>query len=647
MSHSNWEDTPLLTVNPLKLRREAATFGRFAVVGLIGAVIDFGVLNLLIFGAGWSSPLQMVGANVVSTSAAILSNFFLNRNWTFRGAGGERRAQFLQFLAVSAAGLVINATVFYLANHYIFGPLLHTGFAVQLSKAAAIGVGMFWNFIVNRLWTFRHKAPPSKGNTAMSAPDVLAAQAAGASPDGSLPQAGAEPAAARRPRPIQKRWLLPLGVGLLLLAALNLGLYKRLAGPAAAPAAPEQAAAQAAPAAPAADAAPTAAPAAETAAPAPAVVAASSGPLAAGDLRLSAAFVNGSAPSEWTTLAGDWQVIDNAYVQTQREGFDRITLHSGEFANYVLRVRFKLLEGTGAGVLLNVPDAGSKNGGHLVRFTDDGAGLFWGRFDEAGAFTGQGYAATGGPGTDWHVLEVFSGAGSYAIHLNGVALAQDVPLLSTAGHIGLTTSQSTAAFAAVDVFDLAAGAAVVAVPTVAPEAPPAEDLASSGLEFSTINGDWVQEGGVIRQENSTATDFSLGTGVSAENYTLETAITLPADPDLADAGGGILFHMQTRDSKEGAQMVRFVNGGKGLTWGYFDVDGGFTGQGYVDLNLPPGEPQRLALSVRGDQFDVLINGEPVVQEVPTAAQSGWIGLISYRGPVTFAEVKLAVGSVVP
>ena len=600
---------------------------------MLGAVIDFSVLNLLIFGAGWSSPLQMAGANVVSTTAAILSNFFLNRSWTFRGAQGERRwLQFTQFIAVSAVGLVINATVFALANHYIFGPLLHTGLSVQLAKAAAIGVGMFWNFIANRLWTFRHRQRPSQGNTAMNGSEPLAANPL-------APDAGAAQQAQTR-RDLIMRWLLPLAAGLLLLGGINLGLYKRLA-PASAAAAPAAASATdsgtAGSVTAGSETAGSVTPASEAADSVTASAAAANAADTVGGLRLAAVFADGSAPAAWLPVSGDWQVIDGALVQTQREGYDLANFHADPFANYLLRVRFKLLAGTGAGVLFNAPGTDSKNGAHLVRFTDDGAGLFWGHFSAEGVFTGQGYAATGAPGNDWHVLEVFSAGATYAIHLDGAPVAQDIPLRSASGHIGLTTSQSTAAFANVEVFDLAGSDAPLA----------AQELSGNGLAFSTINGDWVQDGARIRQENSTATDFSLGTGVSAENYTFEVAMILPDDPALADAGGGILFHMPTRNSKEGAQMVRFVNGGAGLSWGYFNADGSFTGQGYVELNLPPGEPQHVALAVRGAVFDVLINGAAVVQDVPTTAQGGWIGLLSFRGPVTFEDARLTLGSVVP
>lgn len=76
--------TAILT-NP----RERTRFLRFAVVGIIGAVVDFGVMNLLsslfpvpiVIGNVVISPL--VWAGTISFIAAILSNFTWNRYWTY------------------------------------------------------------------------------------------------------------------------------------------------------------------------------------------------------------------------------------------------------------------------------------------------------------------------------------------------------------------------------------------------------------------------------------------------------------------------------------------------------------------------------------------------------------------------------------
>ena len=76
------------------------------------------------------------------------------------------------------------------------------------------------------------------------------------------------------------------------------------------------------------------------------------------------------------------------------------------------------------------------------------------------------------------------------------------------------------------------------------------------------------------------------------------------------------------------------------------ADGAFAGDGYVELGLEPGVPQTLKLIVRGERFDVLVNDKTVVQDVPAGATQGWIALTSFRGPVTFENVQITLGSVV-
>ena len=154
-------------------RKEAKRFVKFSIVGALGALIDFGVLNFLIFFVGLNTSLGKILANLISTSAAIISNFTWNRLWTFpESRNRKKRYQLVQFTLVNLIGLAINTGIFWVADHLIYYPLLrstsfHAGGAfifspftpatlsVQLAKATAIGIVLFWNFGANRLWTYR------------------------------------------------------------------------------------------------------------------------------------------------------------------------------------------------------------------------------------------------------------------------------------------------------------------------------------------------------------------------------------------------------------------------------------------------------------------------------------------------------------
>ncbi|MCC6985336.1 MAG: GtrA family protein, partial [Anaerolineales bacterium] len=64
----------------LKQGKERKRFIKFAFVGAIGAVIDFGVMNIL---SHWVWQLPLVAAGTISFLCAVISNFTWNRYWTY------------------------------------------------------------------------------------------------------------------------------------------------------------------------------------------------------------------------------------------------------------------------------------------------------------------------------------------------------------------------------------------------------------------------------------------------------------------------------------------------------------------------------------------------------------------------------------
>ena len=133
--------------NPKEIRR----FVKFAIVGAFGAIIDFALLNLLRGYFGW--PLLL--ANTVSVGVAIISNFIWNRYWTFpESRSRKKRTQLPQFTLINIIGLLINNFIVVGLDALLVG---HLGepMSYNIAKAVAIGIVLFWNFGVNRLWTYR------------------------------------------------------------------------------------------------------------------------------------------------------------------------------------------------------------------------------------------------------------------------------------------------------------------------------------------------------------------------------------------------------------------------------------------------------------------------------------------------------------
>lgn len=146
-------------------RKEAIRFLKFSVVGTIGAVVDFGVLYLLHVVVG----LPIVLANTCSFTAAVLSNFTWNRYWTYPDSRSKPiRTQLAQFFVVNIAGWGINTGILVLLRYPCVSlvgtatramalsmtPELLYKLGYNLAKAVATGVVLFWNFFVNRFWTY-------------------------------------------------------------------------------------------------------------------------------------------------------------------------------------------------------------------------------------------------------------------------------------------------------------------------------------------------------------------------------------------------------------------------------------------------------------------------------------------------------------
>ena len=131
-------------------RRGVRQFVKFGIVGASGFVV-----NLVIF-----TLLQRVVPNHMNAGpyyaiysiaflAGGVSNYFLNRIWTFRSSGHAGK-EAMQFLTVSVLALIVGLIVSALIAP-TFGHGHKTWFVATLS-------GIVVNFFVNKYWTFRSVA---------------------------------------------------------------------------------------------------------------------------------------------------------------------------------------------------------------------------------------------------------------------------------------------------------------------------------------------------------------------------------------------------------------------------------------------------------------------------------------------------------
>ncbi len=132
-------------------RKEIRRFVRFAIVGMTGTLVDFGVLVVL----KELGQLPVLLANTLSYTAGITNNFTLNRLWTYPDARGKWVwTQLGQFFAISAMGLLFNDGIVWLLGEPLGLLINRPQMSYIAAKVVATLSVITWNFFVNRYWTF-------------------------------------------------------------------------------------------------------------------------------------------------------------------------------------------------------------------------------------------------------------------------------------------------------------------------------------------------------------------------------------------------------------------------------------------------------------------------------------------------------------
>ncbi|MEI6410078.1 MAG: GtrA family protein [Bacteroidota bacterium] len=118
-------------------------FVKFGVVGVSGVFVDFSITWLL----RDKLKLNQYVANSTGFMCAVVSNYILNRIWTFHSTDPSIAIQFGKFFIVALIGLGLNNGIIYLLNE-------RRGMKFYPAKLIATGIVMIWNFGANYLFTF-------------------------------------------------------------------------------------------------------------------------------------------------------------------------------------------------------------------------------------------------------------------------------------------------------------------------------------------------------------------------------------------------------------------------------------------------------------------------------------------------------------
>ncbi|MBA2692450.1 MAG: GtrA family protein [Rubrobacter sp.] len=141
-----------------RLGRFARRFGKFSVVGVGNAVVDVGVLNLLIWMYAGQGAMQLAAFNLAAIILANANSYVWNTLWTFRDkAEGDARQRTL-FSLQALANVGVNAGAFWVCATVIFAyTSLSPTVGGNLAKAVSVAVAFAVSFLLLRHLVFAKK----------------------------------------------------------------------------------------------------------------------------------------------------------------------------------------------------------------------------------------------------------------------------------------------------------------------------------------------------------------------------------------------------------------------------------------------------------------------------------------------------------
>ena len=140
----------------MELKPFILKFLKFGVVGVSGAVIDFGMTALCKGILGMPELL----ANAIGFTVAATSNYVLNRIWTWKSTSKDVGVEYAKFFFVSLIGLGLNSLIVLLLKDTSIVPRFvdtTLDWDFWVAKVIATAIVMVWNFLANNFFTFRKK----------------------------------------------------------------------------------------------------------------------------------------------------------------------------------------------------------------------------------------------------------------------------------------------------------------------------------------------------------------------------------------------------------------------------------------------------------------------------------------------------------
>lgn len=133
-------------------------FGKFAAVGVLNTLLDFGILNILIsitgITAGWFFSLF----KALSFLTAVTNSYFWNKFWTFQSRQPTNYGEYVKFVIFSLISIFLNVGTASLIVNVIGAPAdFNVKIWANFGALAGTVIAFMWNFTVYKKFVFVEK----------------------------------------------------------------------------------------------------------------------------------------------------------------------------------------------------------------------------------------------------------------------------------------------------------------------------------------------------------------------------------------------------------------------------------------------------------------------------------------------------------
>lgn len=147
-----------MAIEPEKIFKEGGRVSRFTVVGVSNAVVDWGMLNVLLLLLPTGYPWQFTLYNALALALANVNSYVWNSLWTFGSRARHDRRQAVLFGAQALVNVLVNTVAFWLLVRVLLDyDVLSALAAGNMAKILSVVLATLFSFFALRFVVFSRK----------------------------------------------------------------------------------------------------------------------------------------------------------------------------------------------------------------------------------------------------------------------------------------------------------------------------------------------------------------------------------------------------------------------------------------------------------------------------------------------------------